>query len=116
MSQYQSISLMEICSNVFCGVIASVGTWYFIVTPWGRMFGWDMNNMVFAQVFAMNSCFTYISIVRGWLWRRLFNHYEDRLNAWAERVDKKLDYIRAGFKILYIDTASCMQRASTMIF
>lgn len=69
-------SIFETSCNVFTGLVTAYLTWQFIVLPIAKSHGWDMNNLVMYQIFATNVCFTVVSVVRGYFWRRLFNSFD----------------------------------------
>ncbi len=71
-------SMFEVCCNVFSGIITSILTWKLIIEPWASMYTVDLNTLSLLGVFFMNSCFTLVSIIRGYGWRRLFNWLEYR--------------------------------------
>ena len=69
-------SMFEVCCNVGSGIISAVIAWKTIVIPWSEYWSWDMNNLILAQIMAINITCTIISVVRGYGWRRLFNWLE----------------------------------------
>ena len=70
--QTKKVSIIETCCNVGSGLVISYFTWMFLITPFGRTMNWDFNHLIAIQVFTINSVFTTVSIIRGYLWRRAF--------------------------------------------
>ena len=68
--------MFEVSCNVFSGLVTAYITWCYIVIPMSIKYNWDMNMLLFYQVCVTNTCFTIVSIVRGYFWRRLFNWLE----------------------------------------
>jgi len=71
-------SIFEICCNVFSGLVTAYLTWCYIMIPISVEYGWDMNKLLFYQICITNICFTIVSIIRGYFWRRLFNWLGDK--------------------------------------
>ena len=69
-------SLFEVICNVTSGVLSAFLAWQYIVVPWGHILKWDFNNMLIPQIICVNLVFTFISVIRGYGWRRLFNFLE----------------------------------------
>lgn len=65
--QSKLISLIEQTLNVLSGFLLSLIVWYIIIIP---VFNIDTN---FGENFLIVCIFTTVSIIRGYLWRRLFN-------------------------------------------
>ena len=70
--QSKQHSLIESILNTLSGLLLSIATWKLIITP---LFGIQANN---SQVFLVSLIFTIISILRSYLWRRIFNRKTDR--------------------------------------
>lgn len=67
MSQSRAGSLTEACLNTASGFVVSLLVWQWLVAPlYGLPIDWGMN-------FGITIIFTVVSIVRSYLWRRLFN-------------------------------------------
>ena len=71
MNQTKTISLIEATVNMLSGVVLSILVWMLI----GPMFGYAV-TLVDASGFTL--VFTVISIIRSYIWRRLFVSYLDR--------------------------------------
>lgn len=67
MSQKKSHSLLEALCNTASGFIVSMLVWRFIAAPYLGIPVSMQDNLVITGIF------TAASIVRGYLWRRLFN-------------------------------------------
>ena len=67
MSQKKSQSLLEACCNTASAFVISVCVWTYVVSP---IYG---INKDFTENVGIVGIFTVISIVRSYLWRRLFN-------------------------------------------
>lgn len=67
MTQHKSISLLESCMNVGSGFILSLVVWEVVIEP---LFGIEKS---LRDNIGITGIFTAISIVRGYIWRRLFN-------------------------------------------
>jgi hypothetical protein len=76
MSQSRTISLIESVLNMVTGAVISVIVWMVA----GPMFGYTV-GLVDASGFTL--MFTAVSIVRSYIWRRLFVKYLDR---WLHKV------------------------------
>ena len=68
-------SLLEQVLNVGSGFILSSLVWQFIIIQC-----WDIHTS-FSENLQITSVFTIVSVIRGYIWRRLFNkltvkHYE----------------------------------------
>jgi hypothetical protein len=72
-------SLFESLTNTAVGFVLSVLTWEFIVKP-----VWDLHTS-FAENISITLLFTVISILRGYVLRRVFNHRLTNKNK--KRVD-----------------------------
>lgn len=59
-------SLIEAGTNTVVGYIIAVLLTYFIMDSWGHTFTWSQSMQYVA-------CFMAVSIIRGYLLRRLFN-------------------------------------------
>lgn len=64
--QLRRHSLLEACLNTASGFILSVVAGYFIFP----LVGWHVSH---SQNLAVVSMFTVISIIRSYIWRRIFN-------------------------------------------
>lgn len=62
-------SLIEQILNVGSGFIIALLVWIFIITP---LFG---ITVTMVDNLTITAIFTVVSIIRGFLWRRLFNHF-----------------------------------------
>jgi len=60
-------SLLEQVLNVGSGFVLSSLVWQFVIIKW-----WDIHTS-FSENLQITSVFTIVSIVRGYVWRRLFN-------------------------------------------
>ena len=69
-------SVIEVFCNVGTGLVTDFFTWKLIFVPHVEMFGWDMANLLWWQIFYANGWFTLVSIMRGYFWRRYFNQKE----------------------------------------
>ncbi len=65
--QTKTQSIIESICNVGSGFIISLLLWMFVISP---LYGIDKD---FKQGLSITLLFTVISIVRGYIWRRLFN-------------------------------------------
>lgn len=72
--QTRLVSLIESLTNTAVGFIVSLITWYFIV--WTRWF--DINTSV-PDSLAITGIFTVISIIRGYMLRRVFIRFHEFL-------------------------------------
>ena len=70
MSQTKKHSFIETCCNVGSGFIVAMLVWEFLIEP---LYGIDKD---FTENFGITCIYTVISIARGYLWRRIFNHNE----------------------------------------
>jgi len=70
MSQKPITSIIESICNVGSGFIIALLTWRFIIGPL-----YDIEPSM-SRTLSVTSIFTSISIVRGFIWRRLFNREE----------------------------------------
>jgi len=68
MRQSKLTSLVEVCLNVGSGFILA-----FIV--WQALAAFYDIDMPLSRNFQITSIFTAVSIVRGYVWRRLFNNW-----------------------------------------
>ena len=60
-------SLLEQVLNVGSGFILSSLVWQFVIIKW-----WGIHTN-FSENLQITSVFTIVSIIRGYVWRRLFN-------------------------------------------
>lgn len=67
--QSKTHSLIEQLVNVGSGFLISMFVWAFIVVPI-----WDLDT-TFVDNLGIVIVFTVISVVRGYVWRRVFNWY-----------------------------------------
>lgn len=65
-------SLTEQLLNVGSGFIVSLVFWVWVVVP-----VWDLEVDMHENL-TITACFTVLSIVRGYIWRRCFNYYEGK--------------------------------------
>jgi len=65
--QTRLVSLIEASLNVGSGFIIAMVVWQLVVAP---MFGY---HVTIRDNAALTSIFTFVSIVRSYLWRRFFN-------------------------------------------
>ncbi len=70
--QSKRMSLIETVLNVSSGFVISLLLWQFVVCP-----VWEIERS-FRQGIEVTMLFTVASIVRGYLWRRLFNATDKR--------------------------------------
>jgi len=68
--QSRRVSLIESCLNVGSGFVVALTVWEVVIEP---VFGIDKD---FRENLCITAIFTVVSIVRGYLWRRLFNRRE----------------------------------------
>ena len=73
MSQTKGRSLTEVVCNTVTGLVVAYFVWNYVILPYAVSQSWDMNVLVWWQVFMVNIVFTVVSVVRGYFWRRLFN-------------------------------------------
>lgn len=66
MSQRRSVSLLEACLNTASGFIVSLIVWHWVAK-------WYDIPMPLSTNLEITGIFTVVSIVRSYLWRRLFN-------------------------------------------
>lgn len=67
MSQSKLSSLVEQLLNVGSGFVVSLIFWTFVVVP-----VWDLEVNT-QENLSITACFTILSVVRGYVWRRIFN-------------------------------------------
>jgi membrane protein implicated in regulation of membrane protease activity len=67
--QSRTSSLIEACLNTASGFILSFVVWHFVAIAYGIPMSFDTNLQI-------TGIFTVVSIVRSYLWRRLFNKRE----------------------------------------
>lgn len=72
MSQSRTHSLVETMANVASGFVISALFWEFVVKPVWALPTSTSDNL------AITSCFTVLSIARGYVWRRLGNWLSTR--------------------------------------
>ena len=60
-------SLIESCLNVGSGFILALLLWKLVIVPWWE-FDVSMNDNI-----AITGIFTVVSVLRGYVWRRVFN-------------------------------------------
>lgn len=65
-------SFIEQLLNVGTGFIVSLLFWTFVVVP-----VWDL-NVNHTENLQITFCFTILSVVRGYVWRRLFNKWSKK--------------------------------------
>lgn len=68
--QTKKMSIIESILNVSTGFIISTITWLYIIGPMFNI------NSDLKQSLSITFLFTIISIIRGYVWRRLFNSFE----------------------------------------
>jgi hypothetical protein len=71
--QSQKRSMVEAICNTGSGMIISYFVWLFIIKPWIALLNLDLDGLGLLGIWAVNSVFTTVSVVRGWMWRRAFN-------------------------------------------
>ena len=71
-------SFFEQCCNMFSGLITANLVWVYIVIPLANQTGWQMTEARTEAIWIVNCIFTLVSLIRGYLWRRLFNWLELR--------------------------------------
>jgi uncharacterized membrane protein len=69
MGQTKLQSLFEQFLNIGSGFVISLVVWIFVITPI-----WNI-NVSMADNLGITLVFTFMSIVRGYIWRRLFNRW-----------------------------------------
>jgi hypothetical protein len=69
-------------TNTLVGFVISVLTWEFIVKP-----VWDLHTS-FAENLSITMLFTLISIARGYVLRRFFNHVTNKKKKPHEHTDR----------------------------
>jgi RsiW-degrading membrane proteinase PrsW (M82 family) len=67
MTQRKTTSLIEVCLNVASGFLISCLVWRFWICPFYGIAYHTADNVQITAIF------TGISILRGYIWRRLFN-------------------------------------------
>jgi len=80
MKQSMKVSIAEQVLNVGSGFIVALVYWMFVVTP--QIEG---KELTFWLNFWVTTQFTMISVARGLIWRRLFNH-----DRFAQYMENKL--------------------------
>ena len=60
-------SFLESCLNVGSGFILALIVWKFVVVP---LWGFTVST---ADNLAITGLFTVVSVIRGYMWRRVFN-------------------------------------------
>jgi len=65
--QTKQNSLLEVCLNVASGYIIAMIVWRLVVAP-----GLGL-NVDYVQNIQVTTIFTGISVIRGYIWRRVFN-------------------------------------------
>jgi hypothetical protein len=65
-------SVLEVTLNVLSGLLTANLTWIYVIAP-----TWGFHNGKH-EVLAINIIFTIVSIIRGLVWRRLFNWLEKK--------------------------------------
>lgn len=65
--QSQAASFVEACLNTASGFIVSLLFWSWVVVPVWHLPVTMRENLV------ITGCFTVLSVVRSYIWRRLFN-------------------------------------------
>lgn len=65
--QTKKCSFVEACFNVGSGFIIAILTWEFIITPIFNL------HKPFLEDLGIVIIFTIISIIRSYVWRRIFN-------------------------------------------
>ena len=85
MKQSKLESLVEASLNTASGFIVSLLVWQWVVAPlFGLPVDWAMN-------FWITGIFTVVSILRSYIWRRLFNAGTNRaVTRWASRLIRKI--------------------------
>ena len=68
--QSKTISLLEACLNTASGLFVAYFVWILVISP---IWGLEMATM---DIFGINAVFTVVSVLRSYLWRRLFNKGE----------------------------------------
>jgi membrane protein implicated in regulation of membrane protease activity len=74
--QTKKRSLLEVCCNVGTGILTAYLAWQYIVIPWAKICRLDLNCLIGFHVVLINLVFTVVSVVRGYLWRRIFNRLD----------------------------------------
>ena len=69
MSQSRSSSLLEQCLSTASGFILSMCVWAVVIVPL-----WNV-PIRFIDNLAITSIFTVVSIIRGYVWRRVFVNF-----------------------------------------
>ena len=83
MEQSKLASLIEAVLNTASGFIVSLLFWSWVVVPL-----WDL-DVTMNENLVITACFTVISIVRGYVWRRVFNANYPQL--WAKSITSYLN-------------------------
>ena len=85
MNQTKLASLIEQILNVSSGFIISLIFWVLIIVPL-----WDLEVTMLDNV-SITVCFTVISVVRGYFWRRLFNGEYPQRALWyvVSRISRR---------------------------
>ena len=80
--QSRKHSLLESMTNTAVGFVISVLVWEFVVKP-----VWDIHT-TFAENLTITLLFTVISIARGYVLRRFFNHVTNKKKKPHEQTDR----------------------------
>jgi len=67
-TQSKKQSLLECTLNISSGLIISMLLWYYIISPVFKIDSSFMDTVLITMIF------TIVSIVRSYVWRRLFNN------------------------------------------
>lgn len=74
MSQSKSSSFVEASANALSSLLTAWACWNLIIVPWIKLLNWQILNLNFWQVLAVNTAFTVVGIFRTYAWRRLFDN------------------------------------------
>ncbi len=72
MSQSRKMSFLEQLLNIGSGFIISALVWEFVVKP-----GWHLQTS-FTENLSITMLFTVVSLLRGYIWRRLFVQLDNK--------------------------------------
>ena len=71
MQQSKLTSMVEICLNVGSGFLFAFVVWHFVAM-------WYDIDMPLDRNFQITLIFTVVSLVRGYIWRRIFNRRKEQ--------------------------------------
>lgn len=84
--QTRTRSLIEQLLNTGSGFVLSLAVWEFVVKP-----VWDIHTS-FAENLSITILFTVVSVLRSYLWRRLFNRLDYKNYKKRSHVNSDRDH------------------------